>query len=285
LNHIEQLATAGTTPADSTRLPFRIRPLPTRIHLTDLASRDDVEPVARAAGWVSLGAGGDDASSTVIAASGAEARFLIAGPPRSGRSTALVTVGSQLVVQRVGQTGDARKSGSAPLDPLWRLIVAAGSRSALHRWAGGCGVATVTPSGQWVATAPSDDPVMLAELSASETPIVLLIDDCEQFNDTTVGEQLAALIRSAPVGLSVFAAGRSDELAVTYRGIGVELRRARTGLLLQPGPGDAEMFGQRLPYSRSTLPPGRGYLIAEELLRSAPPAGRVSAVPIQVALP
>ncbi|MCW2527245.1 MAG: cell division protein FtsK, partial [Pseudonocardiales bacterium] len=286
LKHIEQLVAAERSPTHTADFPFRIRALPTRIPLSDLQPADRL-PLTQGlrrgpdmTGWVRLGVGGDDASPVVIAASGAEARFLIAGPPRSGRSTALITIASQLV-----RPGDPLDTGSAPSQARSWLVVAAGLRSPLHRWAEGRAVAVLTPSGQPSETdGKANQPAVMAELVAAETARVLLIDDCEQFNDTANGEQLAALIRSAPIGLSVFAAGRSDELAATYRGIGVELRRTRTGLLLQPGPGDGDLFGLRLPFSRTTAPPGRGYLIAEELLRPIRAAGGDSAVPIQIAL-
>jgi S-DNA-T family DNA segregation ATPase FtsK/SpoIIIE len=90
------------------------------------------------------------------------------------------------------------------------------------------------------------------------------------------------LIRRAPSALDVFAAGRVEDLALAFGGVAAEMRRARTGVLLQPGPGDGDLFGLRLPFHRSPIPAGRGLLIAPDLI--ADPTGP-AALPLQVAQP
>ena len=51
------------------------------------------------------------------------------------------------------------------------------------------------------------------------------------------------------------------DLSRLYQGPVAALRRGRCGLLLQPGPGDADLLGIRLP--RAPLPqrPGSGWLV------------------------
>ena len=71
-------------------------------------------------------------------------------------------------------------------------------------------------------------------------------------------------MRSArDTGSVVVAAGTTDDLVAGFRGFVVDLRRARTGLLLDPrGPGDGDLLDVRLPRAASSLavPPGRGLL-------------------------
>ena len=71
-------------------------------------------------------------------------------------------------------------------------------------------------------------------------------------------------------------AGTTAELSVGFRGFVVDVRRARTGLLLAPrGPLDGEVLGVRLPrQTGEAVPVGRGQLIV-----------RGVATPLQVALP
>jgi S-DNA-T family DNA segregation ATPase FtsK/SpoIIIE len=59
----------------------------------------------------------------------------------------------------------------------------------------------------------------------------------------------------------VLAAGAAADLAAHYLGPLAALRRSRTGLLLRPGPPEAEVLGVRLP--RTALPqrPGSGWLV------------------------
>jgi S-DNA-T family DNA segregation ATPase FtsK/SpoIIIE len=81
----------------------------------------------------------------------------------------------------------------------------------------------------------------------------------------------------------VVAAARSDELAATYRGIAVDVRRSRCGILLRPQPVDGELLGVRLPRRPTSDPPGRGVMVGDPswglLFESGDP------VPIQVATP
>jgi DNA segregation ATPase FtsK/SpoIIIE, S-DNA-T family len=262
-----QLAAVGGFVADagerereepSARRPFVIRALPPRVRLDEIVGRHG--PVEQ----VVLGVGGESGEPVMIrvgpaSASGLGVRFLVAGPPRSGRSTVLRTIMIQL-------------------SRMPRLIVAAaGSRSPVIAMTRAHDVTTLDPDDE--AGLAIDE--MQARLSAGQ-PVTLLIDDTELFGDGPVGERLAGLIRGAPSPLDVFATGRVDDLALTFGGVAAEMRRARTGLLLQPGPGDGDLFGLRLPFHRSQDPPGRGLLVAPDLITG--PTGS-AALPLQVAQP
>lgn len=222
----------------------RLRPLPLRMSLADLQPADD--------GFV-LGAGGDDAATITIDPFRGERRCLVAGPPRSGRSTVLRLLFAQAV-------GTGRP-----------VIVAAPNRSPLAALAADAAVRIVKPS---------DD---ATELVAPERDALLLIDDSEAFSDTAVGDVLSSWLRSPDTAPSAVVAGRSDDLATAYRGIGAQVRRSNCGLLLRPGPVDGEILGARLPRRAAAGPPGRGVLIGD------PAWGRHCAdgepIPIQVAQP
>jgi S-DNA-T family DNA segregation ATPase FtsK/SpoIIIE len=59
----------------------------------------------------------------------------------------------------------------------------------------------------------------------------------------------------------LLAAGQPAQLATHFQGPVAALRRARSGLLLRPGPGDADLLGVRLPRAPVPARPGSGWLI------------------------
>jgi S-DNA-T family DNA segregation ATPase FtsK/SpoIIIE len=114
--------------------------------------------------------------------------------------------------------------------------------------------------------------------------VLLLVDDSDAFLDTPVGVALADLLRAAPASLAAVVSGRSDDLAVTYRGVASEVRRSRSGLLLLPEPGDGDLLGIRLPRSRSVSVAGRGVLMLDQP-QLRPLADGADVLHVQVALP
>ena len=108
---------------------------------------------------------------------------------------------------------------------------------------------------------------------------LLLVDDSEAFTDTPIGDALVAWLRSdAPSRIAVVA-GRADAMAVSFRGLAAEVRRAHCGVLLQPGPLDGELLGLRAARNRAEGIAGRGVLVPD-------PAWGLGTdpIPIQVAL-
>ena len=103
----------------------------------------------------------------------------------------------------------------------------------------------------------------------------MLADDAETLHDTAVERPLLALLRAdADGGAAVLLAGSAAEMSACFRGLTVEARRARTGLLLGAmAPVDGDLLGVRLPRS-DAAPPGRGALVVR---------GRLT--PVQVASP
>ena len=154
---------------------------------------------------------------------------LILGPPRSGRSAALML--------------------------LAEAATAAGGR-----------VAALAPLGSPLAECPdihvasSDLGDFLSAAIAADPPTLVLIDDAETVDDPQGA--LKALATEGRPGLHIVAAGRADRLRTAYGHWTSEIRFSRTGVLLQPTPLDGDLFTIQLP-TRPTLPslPGRGYLI------------------------
>ncbi|HEU5268915.1 MAG TPA: FtsK/SpoIIIE domain-containing protein [Jatrophihabitans sp.] len=195
-------------------------------------------PAAVDAGWLLaqhepdghclLGVGRDDASVIGCPLLDPHRRFLIAGPDASGRSTAAILIARQ-----------ARSRGL-------RILAAAPARSGLAAWAAENRIITWRPED------------LLDDIDAE----LLVIDDAEQFTDTAAGSALQAWI--AHTDASVVATARTPDVLNSFRGIGPDLRRHRSGLLLQPCATDGEIFGVRLPQ----LPPsgiaGRGVLVTRE---------------------
>ncbi len=216
---------------------IQLRQLPDRVSLAELPATD----AASRANYV-LGVGDDSAQPIAVDLFAGQGRLLVAGPSRSGRSNVLRSIGAQ-----------------APTST--RVVVVASARSPL---------ATEARKRGWQLVTDSANAQEEFEHNEHNTAL-LLVDDCEQLLDTPLGDRLTELVRSAPARLAVVVAGRSDELAVTYRGVGAEVRRARSGLLLQPGSLDGELLGCTLPRRRPQPIPGRGVLIADPQWRDPTP--------------
>ena len=224
-----------------------LRPLPRRVQLATLGRADLERPM--------LGVGGDGAEPIRLDLFASPGTFLVAGPPRSGRTTTLTVLGKQL------------KSANI------EILVAAPTRSELARFAYSAGVPV------WDVDAGVDSLTV-----APRGRRVILIDDAEMFVDTAVGAALTDFVRRTDADQVAVVAARTDDLAVSYRGLLFEAQRGRTGLLLQPAASDGEVFGVRLKRSRTSVLPGRGVLVGN-LPRLTGLAVSGGLIPVQVATP
>jgi DNA segregation ATPase FtsK/SpoIIIE, S-DNA-T family len=159
---------------------------------------------------------------------------LIAGPPRTGRTTSLLVAAD--VVSR--------------LYPEIGLVGIAIRRSALRD----------CPALGQVITAPEQIAELVAELRAADGLRMLLIDDADAVDDPD--RALSDLFAAPLANLHAVVAGRTDALkSLGHWSVGV--RRARTGLLLQP---DIQIDGQLLGVTLPRRPPppvrpGCGYRV------------------------
>jgi DNA segregation ATPase FtsK/SpoIIIE, S-DNA-T family len=159
---------------------------------------------------------------------------LVSGPPRSGKTTALLTAASV----------------AARMYPEVELFGVALRRSALRDCAG---LARL-------ASSPDELEALIDELRGREGVKLLLVDDAETVDDPR--RSLSDLLSAPGTGVHALIAGRSE----TFRGLGhwtAGARRSRTGLLLVPDlQMDGALLGAALP--RRPVPPARpgcGYLV------------------------
>lgn len=171
------------------------------------------------------------------------ANALIAGPNRSGRSTALRTIAASLTRARADTPSlhllAARRGALA--DASWWSSVAVG-RSACE-----------------TAAAELAERV---EHSGPEQPVVVFVDDATDLVDSAADGHLAQLLRaSRELAVRVVASGETHAVRHAYGFLG-DLRHDKTGLLLQPDEMDGDVFAVRLPRrSRPRFPAGRAYLV------------------------
>ena len=223
--------------------PLRVEPLPSSVDVE--AVETDAKAFATGPGWVLLGVGGDELDPVGVDLLAHGPALVVAGPPGSGRSTTLATVGRWL-----------RHQGRP-------VAVVAHRRSPLHRLAGEPGV---------LACLGPTDAAQLAELLAAQRELTVLADDAETLHDTPVEHPLLGMLRPDAEGASLVLAGSASDMAGCFRGLTVEARRGRTGVLLgQVAPVDGDLLGVRLPRTPPG-PVGRGVLVV-----------RGRATPLQVA--
>ncbi|HEV7211217.1 MAG TPA: FtsK/SpoIIIE domain-containing protein [Blastococcus sp.] len=180
-----------------------------------------------------LGPGGDDGQVLTVDLL-RTGGLLVAGPPGSGRSAALDAFAGHLVgggvpVLRIGTPpGSPAESRCAPADQTW--------------------------VDQWNADAVTG---WLERLGGR--PGVVIADDIGAPADAPALGRLPAPGAAGRVAL--VAAASAGQLSAHFQGAVAALRRGRSGVLLCPGPGDADLLGVRLPRTPIPVRPGSGWLV------------------------
>jgi len=242
--HLRAVAEAATGPLDDTQpRPFRVAELPHRMTYAEMPRREPSSPL-----WATVGVGGDECLPVGVDLDRDGPALVVAGPARSGRTSALLAIGTSLV-----------DSGA-------RLVVVAARPSALR---------TLGQTGSTTRVIDAIDldaaALLRSTLERAEGPLALLVDDAEMVVDTPVGQALEEFARSAPDSLrALVVAGTTSDLLLGYRGFVSEARRHKVGLLLSPESSlDGDLLGVRLP--RSVIgrgPRGRGVLAVRGHLTS-----------------
>ncbi|MBB6555482.1 FtsK/SpoIIIE domain-containing protein [Nonomuraea rubra] len=212
--------------------PLRVDALPMRITAAQTLALDPgfVPPSPL---WALIGAGGDALAPLGIDLQAQGPGGVIAGPSRSGRSSALVTAARSLI------------------DRGTPVVAVAPRRSPLRELEGALAVL-------------DGDATNLQELVAGHEHYVVLVDDAELVNpDGPLGTALEEVIRTGRDGdHGLLIAGATGDLAVAYRGFVAEARKSRTGVLLAvQGQTDGDLFSIRLPRGAGGGPSGRGLLV------------------------
>jgi len=211
--------------------PFRVDVLPARLTLDEAW---ELRPVREPAPlWGLVAVGGDELTALGFDLAYTSAA-VIAGPPRSGRSTALLAV-----VESLLRTGTA-------------VVIAAPRPSPLRDLAGRPGVRGVLTG---VDLAEEE----LAPLMA-DGPVVLVIDDGELLKDVPAKDYLRKVLRTgADQGQAIVLGGDSGEVASGFTGWQVDMK-GRQGVLINPqGVTDGDLIGVRIPRSATgnAAQPGR----------------------------
>ena len=217
--------------------PYRLMALPDEIDYAGAVAASGPRPNPM---WALVGVGGD--SVVGIGADLAQtSTFMIAGSPRSGRSTALLTMTRSLIEAGTG------------------VLVLAPRRSPLRELAGQPNVAAVL----------TDPDVPLADFrqalrGVTQPTGVVVLDDAELLLQAEIASDLAALARGAAgEGWGLIAAGNADALSTAIGGWSAQIRRNRTGLIIAPQSiTEGEAIGVRLPRGvvGQQPRPGRAYL-------------------------
>ena len=236
----EPAVPAWDVPAD--RLPRRVDPLPEEISVPEAeALRATARPSGAAV--CTPAAGGDHLGPIDLDLTAEGSAFLVSGPQRSGRSTALAAIALSLA--------------GRPDDTLPVLAIAP-RPSPLRDLAG-------TPGVLGVLTGDPADLALRVADAAVTGPVALVVDDGELLGTPALTDALEAFCRTArDTGSVLVAAATTDDvLANPYRGWLAAVRRSRSGLLLNPaGHVDGEVFGLRLARSLAGgWPPGRALLV------------------------
>jgi S-DNA-T family DNA segregation ATPase FtsK/SpoIIIE len=238
--------------------PFRVDPLPSRISLHEAESLGSAADSGggtpkRSALAILAGVGGDELAPWWVDLAEYGPGFVVTGTPESGRSTALLSIGTTLLAQ-----------GS-------HVLAVTPRQSPLRTLASQAGAVVMEEA---AARAPgTDGPVALDALVAvgggdAERRVVVLVDDAELTDPDDAW--LTALASGPPGRCALVVAGALEQLRDGFRGFPLYAKRGGNGLLLSPKTHlDAAVFNGSLPRGAGfTGQPGRGYLF----LRSRPVA-------------
>jgi len=213
--------------------PIRIVALPTDPVLLLPSARADVRAADNGILPIPVGPGGDEGEPMVVDLL-RTGGLLISGPPGSGRSTALDSFAQHL-----------RAAGAR--------VLRIGFRAAPR------GVAGDDEHGPWLD--PRDESGVREWVAALDGRAGVIVAD--EVGTPAEWTALAAIPSVGErTGVALLAASSPGQLSGHYQGPIAALRRSRTGLLLCPGPGDADLLGVRLPRIPLPVRPGSGWLVA-----------------------
>jgi S-DNA-T family DNA segregation ATPase FtsK/SpoIIIE len=227
---VRRVAASARTPV---RRPHTIGALPARVELADLPPTS----VDAAATHLPIGIGDDDLVAVSVPLHAGD-HVVVAGPARSGKSSVLAVLASQIRAAHP----DAVLVGVAMRPSPLR------GHNALDLWG------------------ESLDPRVLA--GPAERALFVFVDDADRVEGID-----AILVRP---NTHVLAAATADALRALYGHWTQRVRRSRLGVLLRPDVDlDGELLGISLPRRPPVAPlPGRGYLVHDghsEMVQCAHP--------------
>ncbi|CAN5161999.1 FtsK/SpoIIIE domain-containing protein [soil metagenome] len=216
---------------------FRLDVLPSSLPFEDAWNMRDSE---RTGLWAMIGVGGDELLAMGPDLDAGSGTSLLAGPPKSGRSTVLMTMARSLLNQGA------------------QLVIVAPRISPLRELAGTPGVLELITD----ADVAADRLDALFPNDARRR--ILIIDDGELLRDTDARPWFLQFVkRCSDRGQGLILGGMLGEVASGLTGWQVEMKRGRRGALLSPSSTtDGEILGTRLPRSAVSdqVQPGRALI-------------------------
>ncbi|MCW1249348.1 FtsK/SpoIIIE domain-containing protein [Acaricomes phytoseiuli] len=200
-------ATLAVTPA--VHRPFTLGALPTSLSFEEAWSERESTDSRL---WALLGVGGDELTALGASLGDGTPSFLIAGPPRSGKSTMVRAMAESLLRQAV------------------ELVILAPRRSPVSGLAGRAGVKAVLNAAELSAER------LEQHLPAGTGNTVLVIDDAELIQDDRVRGWFKEYLRTCSnAGSGLIAAANIDDFGRSiFSGWEVDLKNNRNGALLAP---------------------------------------------------
>jgi DNA segregation ATPase FtsK/SpoIIIE, S-DNA-T family len=230
----EALARHGRPPQP--QRPLRVDTLPIRISFAEAVALDP-EFTPPSPLWAMVGVGGDELAPQGLDVRDEGPGLVVAGPPRTGKSSTLLTMARWLLRQGT------------------EVVAITPRRSPLRGIEGDAGVLAVF-GGDVTGEA-------LAGVIEDKDRFVLLVDDAELLFNGPIDDLLNQILlagRDADHGVII--AGATGDLGRAYSGFIPQALKSRCGLLVAvASPGDGELFGVRLPRNAGPGPLGRGLLI------------------------
>lgn len=204
---------AGETKAvlantNARRRPLTLRTLPTRISFDEVWNN---RPAHTSPLTAVIGVGGDDLDTIHVDLQSGPPSFLIAGTPRSGRSTMAIAAAESL-----RRNGTELVIVAPQASPLWQQTDQPGTRAIFDP-------SNLTPESLTTAT-------------AGPGSLALILDDAELIQDPAVREWLKTYLRSARGNQrALIAAGSVEDFGSSvFSGWEIDMKTNRRGALLSP---------------------------------------------------
>jgi S-DNA-T family DNA segregation ATPase FtsK/SpoIIIE len=201
----------------------------------------------------------DDLDLAPVSVSLADSHFVVIGPYRSGRSTALDTIAASL---RASTPGLATHL----LAPRRSWLVDGSGWDSVSRGLDECEAKIATLLEELVAGAALPD----------TAPVLVVFEDAGELAESRASSSLEMLVKRGRDAHLRFAASIETGQARHYASWIRELRKDGRGMLLDPSLDlDGELLGARLPRrSNAVFPPGRGYVVIDARVALAQVARR-----------
>ncbi len=247
--------------------PVIVRPLPVHVTAAGLRSSDPAH--------VAIGIGGDEARPITVDLTSSGGGIVIAGPRRSGVSSALNVLADQaaaagipVVILRAAAHADPPSAAHAHPPSAARTDPPSAAPDAPARQ-------PVTPERREpnVLDIRRGTEHLRTMLSAHDGPILLVADHAGMGDEYPAAGLLEQFLAVCTPGQNLALGARVDVLTRARRGHLREALAARRGLLLAPDAADGALFDVALPKRRTSVP-GRGVWVE---------SGQIT--PIQVASP